>query len=228
MTNPVDKAMKALEFYSHPLTYAFNDIDGEPSDISQDRGRIAREALLALKAKGGEDYVCPVCQGSGRAYSQSLGSGTCVRCNGTGKTTPTPADETPVKPHFVEPNKLASAPDDLAATPLDTNSSADNETPSVIRNARAIAEKITGACTCHAGYKDRKLIDPGCAWHEYADDIAQAIHATRAAALEEAVEAVKKSYSAEDRSDLYANIAQGQWTKSLHAVRTLAQGGDHE
>lgn len=39
---------EALWFYSHPLTYAFNDIDGEPSDISKDKGIKAEKALALL------------------------------------------------------------------------------------------------------------------------------------------------------------------------------------
>ena len=32
---------------------------------------------------------------------------------------------------------------------------------------RVVAQEILGACRCHDAYTTRKMIDPGCAWHEY-------------------------------------------------------------
>ena len=60
-----------------------------------------------------------------------------------------------------------------------------------MNNALETATKITGPCTCHEAYKIRGLIAPDCVYHDIADDIAKALQAARAAALEEAANFLK-------------------------------------
>ena len=38
-----------------------------------------------------------------------------------------------------------------------------------------VAERILGPCRCHQAYTSRKMIDPGCAWHEYHEEITDAL-----------------------------------------------------
>jgi hypothetical protein len=49
-----------------------------------------------------------------------------------------------------------------------------------------IATRITGPCSCHEAYTSRKLIAPDCMFHDLAVEIAEALQAARAEALEEA------------------------------------------
>lgn len=51
-----------------------------------------------------------------------------------------------------------------------------------------MAREIVGPCVCHAGYKDRGLIDPDCAWCDHGEEVAAAIRSERRAARNEALE----------------------------------------
>ena len=53
-------------------------------------------------------------------------------------------------------------------------------------DALKTATSITGPCSCHEAYTSRKLIAPDCIYHDFATEIAEALQATRAEALEEA------------------------------------------
>ena len=51
-------------------------------------------------------------------------------------------------------------------------------------NLEQRADAITMPCSCHESYKCRKLIDPFCAWHNYAADIVDALRAVVEACAE--------------------------------------------
>lgn len=40
---------------------------------------------------------------------------------------------------------------------------------------RALAERVTGPCSCSESYTSRRLVAPDCAWHEMAELIADAL-----------------------------------------------------
>ena len=56
------------------------------------------------------------------------------------------------------------------------------------------AQAITNSCQCHEGYSSRKLIDPQCAFHAYANEIADAFAAVRQEERERLQEAWRLSW----------------------------------
>lgn len=53
-----------------------------------------------------------------------------------------------------------------------------------------VAKRILGKCSCHVSYTQRNMIDPGCAWHEYAEDIIEALTEARNQGRNEALSEV--------------------------------------
>ena len=53
----------------------------------------------------------------------------------------------------------------------------DNSTPVDPGNARLWrrAVAITGPCSCHEGFRSRRLVDPQCMYHELSLDIFEAL-----------------------------------------------------
>ena len=52
--------------------------------------------------------------------------------------------------------------------------------------AQVVVQEILGVCRCHEAYTTRKMIDPGCAWHEYHLEIEEALTTFAAQQIAEA------------------------------------------
>lgn len=80
-----------------------------------------------------------------------------------------------------------------------------------IDTAQQRAVFITGECRCHDGYKCRQLIDPDCVYHNYADDIAEAIQQTRRAALEAVIADIRKALQLYGNDEWRERKALQEW-----------------
>jgi hypothetical protein len=71
------------------------------------------------------------------------------------------------------------------------------------RERIAEAEKITGPCMCDPAYKDRDLIQPDCAYHAYAEEIAAVLADRDAerAQMEQAIRNQEPVLRAAERQD---------------------------
>jgi hypothetical protein len=71
-----------------------------------------------------------------------------------------------------------------------------------------IAYRILGPCTCSVEYSSRKLIDPACRWHDFHEEVEEALEEEYQKGRAEATEAAAKVAAAYDFDEDPRRIAE--------------------